>query len=57
MLKAALVSFGLCKAYGCDLVIKNKVSCKQVPGEVFDCSGMGLQLILTKEHFKTIRRQ
>lgn len=45
------------KAYGCDLVIKNKVSSKQVPGEVFVCSAKGLQLILTKEHFKTIRRE
>lgn len=37
-------------------MIKNKVSSKQVPGEVFVCSAKGLQLILTKEHFKTIKR-
>lgn len=30
------------KAYGCDLVIKNKVSSKQIPGEVFVCSAKGL---------------
>lgn len=42
--------------FGCDLVIKNKLSCKQVPGEVFGYS-VELQLILNKEHFKTIRRQ